>query len=111
MSALPTAADTLPRLLEELARFSAPGPGVTRRVYDSAWCEAHAWLRDQARVRGLVADCDAAGNLLFRSPDAPLDRPALWIGSHLDTVVHGGRYDGGCGLLAGLLLAAEMRAS
>jgi len=95
--------------IEGLARFSAAGPGVTRRVYDDAWCDAHAWLRERAVSLGLMASSDGAGNLFFHPPRlAPGDdRPVLMVGSHLDSVVQGGRYDGAYGALAGLAIAAE----
>ena len=98
-----SASHELPGLLQELARFSAPGSGVTRLAYDEAWCAAHAWLAEQGAARGLAAAPDAAGGLWFSAPGAP--RRALLVGSHLDSVPGGGRYDGAYGVLAGLLLA------
>ncbi len=100
------------RLLERLATFSAPGEGVTRFAYDAAWRDAHRWLADEARARGLTATPDAAGNLFLHDPAVRPDdpaRPVLLVGSHLDTVRGGGRYDGAYGALAGLVLAAEHR--
>jgi hypothetical protein len=35
--------------------------------------------------------------------------PALFVGSHMDSVVHGGRFDGAYGAVAGMLIAAELR--
>ena len=67
-----TAVDLSPlaiaQLVEDLARFSAPGAGVTRFVYDEAWCEAHAWFAAQAKARGLAATPDPAGNLYLHDP-------------------------------------------
>jgi len=106
-----TAADVLGRL-ENLARFSAGGPGVTRLAYDSAWCDAHRWLAGQAKSLGLAATADWAGNLFFHDPalqPGPKAPPVLLVGSHLDSVMHGGRYDGAYGTIAGLLLAAANR--
>lgn len=103
-------ARTLEALLEALARFSGGGPGVTRFTYDDAWCEAHHWLATQARARGLAATADAAGNLLFHDPAlTPGSRPVLMIGSHLDSVREGGKYDGAYGTIAGLMIAARHR--
>jgi allantoate deiminase len=99
-------------LLAELARFSAPGAGVTRLPYDDAWCAAHRWLAGEARAWGLAATADAAGNLFFHDPalvPGDLARPVLLVGSHLDSVRDGGRYDGAYGAIAGLVLAAEHR--
>ncbi len=106
-----SARDILGRL-EALARFSAGGPGVSRLAYDDAWCDAHRWLAREAEALGLAATADWAGNLFFHDPAlAPgrPDRPVLLVGSHLDSVMHGGRYDGAYGTIAGLLLAAANR--
>jgi allantoate deiminase len=99
-------------LLERLAGFSAPGAGVTRLPYDEAWCAAHRWLAGEARARGLAATADAAGNLFLHDPGlgaGDLSRPVLLVGSHLDSVRDGGRYDGAYGVIAGLVLATEHR--
>jgi hypothetical protein len=84
-------AATLEQLLERLARFSADGPGVTRFTYDDAWCEAHRWLRAEAKARGLEATVDAAGNLLLHDTGVRPGQagPLLMGGSHLDPVRHG----------------------
>ena len=95
--------------LAALAEFSAPGGGVTRLVYDDAWMAAHAWLRGQAASLGLAATCDAIGNLWLYDPALAPGAHVLAVGSHLDTVVRGGRYDGAYGTIAGLMLAAELR--
>ena len=104
-------AATLAQLLERLARFSADGPGVTRFTYDDAWCEAQRWLRAEAKARGLEATVDAAGNLLLHDAAVRPGQagPLLMVGSHLDSVRHGGRYDGAYGTIAGLMLAAAHR--
>ncbi len=106
-----TAGDLLERL-ESLARFSADGPGVTRLAYDAAWCDAHRWLAREAASLGLAATADWAGNLFLHDPAlAPgrLQDRVILIGSHLDSVVRGGRYDGAYGTIAGLLVAAASR--
>lgn len=102
---------TLDALLARLGGFTGEGPGVTRLTYDAAWCDAHRWLRAEAGARGLAVTIDAAGNLLFHDPALmPGDpRPIFMVGSHLDSVTHGGRYDGAYGTIAGLMLAARHR--
>ena len=96
------------QLVEALARFSGPGPGVTRLVYDDAWCEAQAWLAAQGKARGLVSTRDSAGNLYLHDPARP-PGPIFLTGSHLDTVRQGGALDGAYGALAGMLLASALR--
>jgi allantoate deiminase len=98
--------------LEALARFSADGPGISRLAYDPAWCDAHRWLAREAEGLGLAATSDWAGNLFFHDPKLPpgrADRPVILVGSHLDSVMHGGRYDGAYGTVTGLTLAAAGR--
>jgi allantoate deiminase len=85
---------------------------VTRLTYDDAWCAAHRWLAGEADSLGLAATADWAGNLFFHDPAlAPWrsESPVILIGSHLDSVVRGGRYDGAYGTIAGLVIAAANR--
>src|SRR5258706_5512481 len=105
-------ARTLGEYLAAFAASSAPGAGVTRLAYDEAWCRAPQWLAARARELGLAATPDGAGNLFFHDPALRLRnaaRPVLLVGSHMDSVVNGGRYDGAYGTIAGLLLAAQPR--
>jgi N-carbamoyl-L-amino-acid hydrolase len=101
------------RLLNELARFGADEDGgVTRPGFSEADNAARAYLAAHARAAGLVADIDEAGNLIVRRPGGPPQRPVLLLGSHLDTVLHGGRLDGAYGVVAAIevvraLVAAE----
>jgi len=95
--------------LDALARFSAPGAGCTRLVYDEHWCDAHRWLQAEAAALGMAATPDAIGNLYVHDPAVAPGSEVILVGSHLDTVVNGGRYDGPYGAIAGFQLAAELR--
>ena len=109
---LEASAALLTEWLAALGTCSAPGQGVTRLAYDPAWCQGQRWLAGKAVELGLAATTDSAGNLYFHSPALqPGDYPrkVLLVGSHLDSVLHGGLYDGAYGSIAGLLLAAESR--
>jgi allantoate deiminase len=112
-----SASDSSSRLVDRLsalAQFGGEGDGVTRIVYDDAWCAAHQWLAAEARAAGLAATADAAGNLYFHDPaitPGDLSRPVLLVGSHLDSVRNGGRFDGAYGTIAGLELAIAHRRS
>ncbi|MBA3375350.1 MAG: Zn-dependent hydrolase [Actinobacteria bacterium] len=88
------------RILERLDQLYAigAGPGANRphgsAEEDAAHVLAAAWMEDA----GLSVDVDAAGNLLGRaSVDAD-----VWVGSHLDTVPQGGRFDGALGVVAAI---------
>ena len=66
--------------------------------------EANALVGGWMREAGLETREDAVGNLIGRRGDGP----ALMLGSHLDTVVDAGRYDGPLGVLVAIE-AAELR--
>jgi N-carbamoyl-L-amino-acid hydrolase len=55
-----------------------------------------AWMRDL----GLTVRIDTVGNVVARWGDEAA--PAVMMGSHIDTVRTGGRYDGNLGVLGGL---------
>jgi hydantoinase/carbamoylase family amidase len=50
---------------------------------------------------GLEVSVDSAGNLFGRRPGLS-DAREIWAGSHLDSVPHGGRFDGALGVVAAL---------
>lgn len=97
------------RLLRNIAEFAAvgrdPAGGITRAGFDAADRAARELLIDKTLRAGLVPQVDAAGNIIVqrRQGVAPCaDSPVILIGSHLDTVVNGGRLDGAYGVLSAL---------
>jgi allantoate deiminase len=54
---------------------------------------------------------DAAANLIGRYEGCAPDAPALLIGSHLDSVRDGGRYDGPLGIMLGIEAVDALRAA
>ncbi|SFD53443.1 Zn-dependent hydrolase [Streptomyces aidingensis] len=88
--------------LAELGKIGAdPAGGVTRLGLGPQERAARAFLAELCTSAGLAAETDAAGNLLVRRPGAASGAaPVLLVGSHLDTVVQGGRLDGAYGVAA-----------
>jgi N-carbamoyl-L-amino-acid hydrolase len=82
------------------------GPGG---VYRMAWTEedaaTRAWFERQAADVGLRVERDPAGNL-WACPDG--DPPWWGIGSHLDSVRDGGRFDGPLGVACAFEIAADI---
>ncbi|WP_310649046.1 allantoate deiminase [Niallia taxi] len=76
--------------------------GVTRLLYDESWAEAQTALKDRMEQIGLSARFDGVGNLFGRLEGTESGN-AILTGSHVDTVVNGGIYDGGFGIIASLL--------
>jgi N-carbamoyl-L-amino-acid hydrolase len=89
--------------LEALARFgrNAQG-GVTRVAYSDADREARAWVLEQMRAAGLETRVDAAANLVGRRAGRDAAARPLVMGSHIDSVPEGGRYDGCVGSMAAI---------
>ncbi len=94
------------RLQSNFAALSAigatPEGGVNRPALNTAHLEARQWFRQRAMEAGLDFRVDSAGNhsalLTCTDPAAP----TLLLGSHLDSVPNGGRFDGALGVLAAL---------
>jgi hydantoinase/carbamoylase family amidase len=86
--------------IEAAARFGGHGTGVTRLAWSPELRQVLDWLTEQLVELGLEVEIDAAGNLIGRW-EAGSGKP-IAVGSHLDTVPSGGRYDGALGVLSGL---------
>lgn len=57
---------------------------------------------------GLDVRVDAAGNLIGRREGAQPGLPAIALGSHIDTVINGGRFDGSLGVLGAIEVARSL---
>lgn len=57
---------------------------------------------DWAKAAGCTVEIDRLGNIFARRPGNDPSLPPVAIGSHLDTQICGGRYDGILGVLCGL---------
>ena len=89
-------------LLMGLAKFTASEEGVTRLAYSPLDKEAQNWLLEQVADLQLSIREDAVGNVFLRREGVDGGLPAVACGSHLDTVIHGGAYDGMCGVVGAL---------
>lgn len=97
------------QLFADIRALSFDGVGVTRESYGRRETATGEYLREVALAEGLAVDTDRAANFVFHDPDAPADAPAIWIGSHIDSVPQGGNFDGLAGVVAGLLLLIARR--
>ncbi len=93
--------------LQRLAEFTDPQTPYTRRAFSPQYDEARGWLASRFRDAGLDTHVDAAGNLVGRIGSAA--GPVLMLGSHIDTVEAGGRFDGIVGVLGALEVVRCLR--
>ena len=89
-------------LLAGLAKFTASEEGVTRLAYSDLDKKAQEWLLAQVADLGLTVREDAVGNVFLRREGLRSALPPVACGSHLDSVIHGGAYDGMCGVVGAL---------
>jgi N-carbamoyl-L-amino-acid hydrolase len=88
---------------EELAAIGATRyGGVNRLALSAEDMRARAWFADKIEEAGLLLRDDDAANLSGILPGSEAATRTLLIGSHLDSVPDGGKYDGSLGVLAGL---------
>jgi len=92
--------DRLKKDILELACFgSDPQGGISRPSFSPADLEARAWLKCRIEDAGLAYRCDGAGNIFGRLDG---EGKTIMSGSHIDTVINGGRFDGSIGVLTAL---------
>jgi N-carbamoyl-L-amino-acid hydrolase len=99
------------RSLAPIGRDGRDG-GYLRRSWTPTDLGCREWFVKQARDRDLAVETDGNGNLwAWWLPPAstPAAGDAVVTGSHLDSVPHGGAYDGPLGVVSGLLAIDALR--
>ena len=93
------------RLLASLAEFACigatPGGGVNRLALSNEDRVARDLLRLRMEEAGMTVRVDDFGTMTGRRPGAEPGE-AVVLGSHLDSVLRGGKYDGAYGVIAAL---------
>lgn len=101
--------DWVVRLFDRLRADGLDAPGVSRDPYGDGEQRAHASVAAVARDLGLEITSDAAANLYMTWPGTDRTASRIVVGSHLDSVPHGGNFDGAAGVVAGLASIAALR--
>jgi len=91
--------------IETIARYSAAGPGISRLTFTPEYWAAVDYVGGQLAPLGYEPTTTSHGNTRFRKRGADSGLPAVAVGSHLDAVPHGGRFDGVAGVVAGVEIA------
>ncbi len=98
-------------IFQHLRDLSADGPGITRPSYGDAEEKALRYIAGLAEAEGLSVRWDEAANLVVTLDGQHAERPAVSVGSHLDSVPIGGNFDGAAGVIAGLISLIHMKRS
>lgn len=96
-------------LFDRLRADGDDPPGVTRDPYGPGEQRAHATVAAEADRMGLEISRDAAANLYATLPGRDRAAPRILVGSHLDSVPHGGNFDGAAGVVAGLVAVGALQ--
>ena len=95
-------------LFGQIAAVSSDGTGVSRPSYGDGETDALRVLEAFAAEHGVSFRPDRAANTVF-DLGADDSGACILVGSHVDSVPHGGNYDGLAGVIAGLLLLVDCR--
>ena len=90
------------KAINELAKLTEPNRPYTRLVFSNEFYQAREWLHKEYLSLGLSISTDEAGNLIGLLESKLNTDSVVIIGSHLDTVPAGGRYDGIAGVVSAL---------
>jgi ureidoglycolate amidohydrolase len=98
--------------IERLAQFNddPSAGGITREVFTPTYARALEWVTERMRDAGLQTRVDAFGNLWGRAEGSDSRAPRVITGSHIDTTLNAGRYDGVLGVLGAIEALRVMRA-
>jgi allantoate deiminase len=96
----------LNRIIKEIDTFSnfntTPGKGITRFSYSDSDKEARNYLIQQFEGLDLEVSIDAVGNMRAKRNGIDINAPIVMTGSHIDTVLYGGKFDGVVGVVGAL---------
>ena len=77
--------------------------GTTRLLYTTEWLAAQNAVKEKLTQIGMDTNFDDVGNLYGRFEGSKYKEQVIMSGSHVDTVVNGGKLDGQLGIIAAML--------
>jgi N-carbamoyl-L-amino-acid hydrolase len=98
-------------MARRLAEFSETSDGLTCTFFSPAHKATASQLREWMSAAGLQAEIDAIGNVVGHYSGPPAATKCVIVGSHYDTVINGGQFDGRLGVLAALVVAEHLRSA
>ena len=104
-----TAPDSVMARIEALAALSESADALTRRFATPQHRAANDLAAKWMREAGMTVKEDDIGNVTGRYEAQTAGAPAIMIGSHLDTVVNAGRFDGMLGVLCGIACVEQLK--
>lgn len=81
---------------------STPGFGTTRVLFTEPEIRNRKYVKDEMKKLGLVVTEDAIGNIFATLIGSEPQEAPVWTGSHIDTVLNAGKFDGMAGVVCGM---------
>lgn len=107
----PDTGTSIMQRVEELALISESSEGLTRRFATPEHRRVNQLAAQWMELAGMQVHEDAIGNVIGRYEGEDPTASAIMLGSHLDTVVMAGKYDGMLGVLCGLACVEHLAAN
>ncbi len=96
--------------IQEAASISESTQYLSRRFASSEHQQINTLAAQWMKAAGMHTREDAIGNVIgrYEANDSQTNAPAIMLGSHLDTVINAGRYDGMLGVLCALAVVESL---
>lgn len=98
----------LNQTLLNLGRIGSTPQGMQRLAFTQYDIDARDMTLSLMRSAGLHTRIDPAGNIIARKEGTSSDLAAIALGSHIDTVPNGGKYDGALGVIGAIEVAQTL---
>ncbi|MCD8355665.1 MAG: M20 family metallo-hydrolase [Clostridia bacterium] len=83
-------------------QFKTDGVGTTRLPFSGEDMQARAYLMKEMEALGMMVSVDSIGNICGRFQGTDSSLAPVWTGSHIDTVIEAGMFDGVAGVVCGM---------
>lgn len=96
-------ANNIKRIIENINTFnSTPGQGTTRVLFTEPELKSREYIKTEMEAVGLTVTEDAVGNIFGTLKGMDESLAPVWTGSHIDTVLNAGMFDGMAGIVCGI---------
>lgn len=102
--------DWVLQVIETISGFSRGDNGITRLALSEEELRAREYVTGLMQELGMKIRVDGIGNIIGRLGGTDIDAAPVIVGSHLDSVPEGGRYDGVLGVVGGLAAIRRVKA-
>ena len=105
-------AENIQNWLEKINTYNlTPEFGTTRVLFTECEVAAREYVKNEMKKLGLIVREDSIGNIFGTLVGSNPELPPIWTGSHIDTVLNAGMFDGMAGVVGGMEAARLIKES